>query len=215
MSYTDGEWSDHDIPDDPENWQDTYTSRSDFEKEIAFKERPADEAGELEPVATGDKSQDFDDILGPLFWPGVLAADATTAWKELALWVDELLERFPHLDHHVIPMCWWRHNGHVEALAALRDHQRMCYDDSSPPTAAMEWHRAFRDIEARLREWTATLACGATHDHRGRPTRATDESEWDKFVAADSEHRAQKQPQQQDEPPAAEPTAEQAEEKAR
>jgi hypothetical protein len=200
MSDTDGEWADSDIPDDPENWQDSDISDSDSERAITFKDRAAEAAGELEAVASGDKPQDFDDILGPLYWPGVPAADSATAWSDLRRWVDELLERFPHLDHHVIPMCWWRHNGHVEALAALRDHQRVCYDDSSPPTAAMEWHRAFRDIEARLREWTSTLACGATHDPRGRSARATDESEWDQFVAADSERRAQNQPQQQEEP---------------
>jgi hypothetical protein len=202
MSDTYGEWADSDIPDDPENWQDGEISFSDPEKEITFKDRAAEAAGELDAAGEGDKPHDFDDILGPLYWPRISAAKAATAWTDLRRWVDELLERFSHLDHHVIPMCWWRHNGHVEALSALRDHQRMCYDDSSPPTAAMEWHRAFRDIEARLREWTSTLACGATHDPRGRPVRVTDENEWDQFVAADSERRAQNQSQQQEEPAA-------------
>ena len=214
MSDNDGEWADSDIPDDPENWQYSDISDSDSEEEITFKDRAAEAAGELEAVARGDRPQDFDDILGPLYWPRVAAADAATAWTELRRWVDELLERFPHLDHHVIPICWWRHNGHVEALAALRDHQRMCYDDSSPPTAAMEWHRAFRDIEARLREWTSTLACGATHDPRGRSARAIDKSEWDQFVAADSEQRAQTLSQRQEEPAVlAETTAEHEEQK--
>lgn len=214
MSDNDGEWADHDIPDDPENGQGYDIGNSESAERITFKDRAAEAAGELEAVVRGDKPQDFNDILGPVYWPGVSAAHSATAWIDLRRWVNELLERFPHLDHHVIPTCWWRHNGHVEALAALRDHQRMCYDDSSPPTAAMEWHRAFRDIEGRLREWTSSLACGANHDPRGRPSRATDESEWDKFVAADSQQRAQNQPRQQDGPAAAEPTAEQEEEKA-
>ncbi len=28
----------------------------------------------------------------------------------------------------------------------------------------MEWRRVFRDIEARLREWTGQLACCAIHE---------------------------------------------------
>jgi hypothetical protein len=212
VSDTDGEWADRDIPDDPEDWQQDDSSDSYSGEQVTFQDRAAEAAGQLEAVAKGDKPQDFDDILGPRYWPRMSAAEAATAWTELRRWVDELLERFSHLDHHVIPMCWWRHNGHVEALSALRDHQRMCYDDSSPPTAAMEWHRAFRDIEARLREWTSTLACGATHDPRGRPVRVTDENEWDQFVATDFERRARNQGQQQEEPAAAaQTTAEQKE----
>lgn len=200
MNDTDGGWADTDIPDDPENWQVGDIRDCDSEPEVTVEDEADEEAAELKAAAKDEKPKVFEDILGPLYWPDVLAANANATWTELRRWVDELLERFPHLDHHVIPTCWWRHNGHVEALAALRDHQRTCYDDSSPPSAAMEWHRAFRDIEARLREWTSTLACGATHDPRGRPSRATDEKEWSQFVEADSERRAQNQPQRQEEP---------------
>ena len=104
-----------------------------------------------------DGPPDLDDIAGPVHWPDVAAVDATQEWESLRRWVDQLIGRFAHLDHHVIPLCWWRHNGHVEALAALRDHERVCYAESSPATAAVDWHRAFRDIEARLREWTGIL----------------------------------------------------------
>lgn len=160
--------------------------------------------GELSPEAIADADSTlealranglphFDDLDGPLFWPKVPADKATTAWRELSGWVEQLIERFPHLDHHTIPMCWWRHNGHVEALAALRDHERMCYSDSSPLTAGVEWHRAFRDIEARLREWTSTLACGSVHDPRPRPGRVNDTTEWAEHVVADSKRRAESQ----------------------
>jgi hypothetical protein len=161
---------------------------------LSFRER-AEAAAAVEAIFRGDGPPDFDDISGPLHWPKVPAADAVEAWEELRRWVEHLLERFSHLDHHAIPLCWWRHNGHVEALAALRDHERMCYSDSSPPTAAVEWHRAFRDIESRLREWTSTLSCGAAHDPRARPARGTDGQEWQAFLSADTERRAQPQPQ--------------------
>lgn len=163
------------------------------ETELGPKAR-ADADAAIEALFGADGPPDFDDIDGPLCWPKVPAAEAAEAWEELRRWVEQLLERFSHLDHHAIPMCWWRHNGHVEALVALRDHERMCYFDSSPPTAGVEWHRAFRDIEARLREWTSTLACGSAHDPRPRPDRVTDPREWEEFVAADTHRRAEAQP---------------------
>jgi hypothetical protein len=136
-----------------------------------------------------DGPPDLDEVEGPLHWPDITATDASVEWRELREWVEGLLERFPHLDHHVIPLCWWRHNGHVEALSALRDHERICYADSSPATAAVDWHRAFRDIESRLREWTGTLPCGSSHDTRIRPVRPVGEVDWATFVADDVERR--------------------------
>ena len=207
MSDTGGEYACTDIPGDPENDPPDYTIYSDPGQGPTFRDRAAERAGDLDAEAGDNEPPTVDDILGPLYWPGVAAAGTAEAWSDLRKWVDQLLERFPHIDHHVIPMCWWRHNGHVEALAALRDHQRQCYHAESPPTAAMDWHRAFRDIEARLREWTSTLACGATHDPRGRPARAIDEDDWNQFVTADSERRAENEPQRQEEPSAPDPTA--------
>lgn len=123
---------------------------------------------------------------GPVLWKAMTAEDAESKWSELRVWVEELVQRFEHLDHHVIPLCWWRHNGHVEALVALRDHERLSYSNASAPSAAVDWHRAFRDVEARLREWTATLPCGSHHDSRARPARKVDEDEWAAFVAEDA-----------------------------
>jgi hypothetical protein len=39
-------------------------------------------------------------------------------WGELREWVEDLVTRYPHLDHHPIPACWYRHNGHVEVSFA-------------------------------------------------------------------------------------------------
>jgi hypothetical protein len=175
--------------------------RADYDQNtrarLSLKER-AEAAAAVEAIFRSDGPPDFDDITGPLHWPKLPAGDAVEAWQELRRWVEQLLERFSHLDHHVIPLCWWRHNGHVEALAALRDHERMCYSDSSPPTAAVEWHRAFRDVESRLREWTSTISCGAAHDPRTRPDRVTDSEEWQAFVGAETKRRAAPQSQSGD-----------------
>jgi hypothetical protein len=138
-----------------------------------------------------DGPPDLQEVEGPLRWSAIPASEAAEEWTDLRGWVEALVTRFPHLDHHVIPLCWWQHNGHVEVLAALRDHERICYSDSSPATAAVDWHRAFRDIESRLREWTATLACGSTHDPRLRPPRTVDEDDWAAFVAQDIQRREQ------------------------
>ncbi len=144
----------------------------------------------LAAMFAGSGGAGLDQIAGPLHWPAVTSDDALRQWSELRDWVAELMRRFEHLDHHVIPLCWWRHNSHVEALAALRDQERMSYSDTSPPSAAVEWHRAFRDIEARLREWTATLPCGSCHDPRTRPTPIVDDGEWAAYIAQDAARRS-------------------------
>jgi hypothetical protein len=136
-----------------------------------------------------DGPPDLDDVAGPTYWPELVPREAHDAWMELRSWVGQLIERFPHLDHHVIPLCWFRHPGHVEALSALRDHERVSYADTAPATAAVDWHRAFRDIEARLREWTAQLSCGATHESRLRQIRPVQPDEWDHFVQDDMARR--------------------------
>ena len=128
---------------------------------------------------------DLDEITGPIHWPDLSADEAAREWAPLRTWVERLTARFFHLDHHVIPRCWFLHNGHVEALSALRDQERVNYGETAPGTAGVDWHRAFRDVEARLREWTAQLACGATHEPRTRQAHATTSGQWDAFVKED------------------------------
>jgi len=135
---------------------------------------------------------DLDEIDGPMYWPGIPPGAVHEEWEALLAWVEQLVVRFAHLDHHVIPRCWFRHNGHVEALAALRDQERVNYADTAPGTAGVEWHRAFRDIEARLRDWTGQLACGAAHEPRTRPSHPLDRGEWEQFVNDDASHRDQR-----------------------
>lgn len=164
---------------------DRKTEPNDGDGDPGMDERMA----EIAALFGSDGPPSLDEIEGPLRWNRLAVEDAAQEWADLRAWVEQLTTRFGHLDHHVIPLCWWRHNGHVEALAALRDHERVCYGDSSPATAAVEWHRAFRDMESRLREWTANLSCGATHDPRIRQLRAVDEDGWAAFVADDVERR--------------------------
>ncbi len=164
------------------------------QQESEHLESAADSDGRLSRLAAlfgADGPPDLDEIEGPLRWSNLTADEAASEWGELRAWVDRLVERFGHLDHHVIPACWFRHNGHVEALAALRDHERICYADSSPATAAVDWHRAFHEIESRLREWTAGIPCGSSHDERTRPHRPPENDEWTAFVAGDVEKRRQ------------------------
>jgi hypothetical protein len=131
----------------------------------------------------GAEGMDLPDLDGPLFWPGVAAEDASAEWSSLRRWVERLVARFD-LDYHCVPRCWYRHNGIVEALAALRDHERVSYSDTAAPSAAVDWHRALRDIESRLREWTGSLACGALHEPiRARP--GIDSDDWSAWLAAD------------------------------
>lgn len=143
----------------------------------------------LEEIYGPDGPPDFEAFSGPLHWPALPAADAPRAWQDLRTWVEALVERYPHLDHHVIPNCWWLHNSHVEALQALRDHERLSYTDTSPATAGVDWHRAFAFIETRLREWTAQTGCGATHEPHPHRLQPPPDDQWEAFVTADQQHR--------------------------
>lgn len=136
---------------------------------------------------------DFPDIPTPTYWPALPATDTADEWEQLRAWVENLCWRFAHLDHHVIPRCWWRHNEHVEALAALRDHERSSYSDTAPATAPLDWFRALRDIAALLRAWTAELGCATTHQNPAATLRAVDGGEWERFVEADVERRQQRE----------------------
>jgi hypothetical protein len=136
-----------------------------------------------------DGPPDLEEITSPLYWPDLSAEELAHEWVVLRRWVEELMARFGHLDHHVIPRCWFRHNGHVEALVALRDQERVNYGETAPGTAAVDWHRGFRDIEARLREWTGQLACGASHEARPRAGHVIDPAEWGRFVTDNTDQR--------------------------
>ena len=72
--------------------------------------------------------------------------------------VRTLVQRFG-IEPRVLPPCWEQHNGMVEALLALRDHERACYADSASPTAAVDWFRALREIEIRLADLAAQTQC--------------------------------------------------------
>jgi hypothetical protein len=152
------------------------------------------DAGEAGCGSGPDLALSFVPLCGRRLWGYCVGrilrrAAAHQEWEALRAWVEQLVVRFAHLDHHVIPRCWFRHNGHVEALVALRDQERVNYSDTAPGSAAVDWHRAFRDIEARLREWTGQLACGATHEVRAHQVRSVDSDVWRQFVNEDVTRR--------------------------
>ncbi|MGC9156549.1 MAG: hypothetical protein ACP5HZ_13035 [Ferrimicrobium sp.] len=129
-------------------------------------------------------------LSAPTFWPAIRVGDRRSEWNSLRAWVEELVRRYPHLDHHVIPRCWYLHNGHVEALVALRDHERISFAQSSPATSPVQWQWAFAQIESRLREWTAHAGCLSTHRSTPAPPCAIDDDAWEHFLARDEEaHR--------------------------
>ena len=123
--------------------------------------RPEDHAGD----------RWFGQQAGPAHLPSLAAAELDHTMGQLRTWVGALVDRFA-IDARVIPPCWEQHNGMVEALQALRDHERACYVEDASPTAAVEWFRAFREIEARLVDLAALTHCTA-HEHRLPPRAAT------------------------------------------
>ncbi len=130
-------------------------------------------------------NDDYPDIPAPTFWPATPAVDAAAEWTDLRAWVEALQTRFAALDHHVIPRCWWRHNSHVEALTALRDHERSSFSDTAPATAPLDWFRALRDITILLKSWTSDLGCGSTHQDQPVPLEAVDPIAWEHHISAD------------------------------
>lgn len=144
--------------------------------------------------ALGDAYDDeLGDVPSPTHWPSVPAADAAAVWEELSAWVEDLQGRFAHLDHHVIPRCWWRHNEHVEALAALRDHERSSFAGTAPATAPVDWLRALRDVASLLKAWTAELGCGASHHDPPVLLRAGERPEWEHHVGDDVRRRHERE----------------------
>ena len=102
----------------------------------------------------------FGELDGPVHWPSLTEDEHARRTGELRDWVDQLVARFA-LDTRVVPPCWLRHNGMVETLSALRDHERASYADSAPPTAAVDWLRALHDVESLLRDLAGKTQCTA------------------------------------------------------
>ena len=117
-----------------------------------------------------------------IHWPSLVPLAAQREWPKLAEWVDELRGRYRGLDSYVVPACWFEHESLVVALQALRDHERVAYENGAPGSAGTDWHRALRDITAMMRQFTADLRCGHGAEYA--------EGElFDRFVAADLARR--------------------------
>ncbi len=143
-------------------------------------------------VGRADKEED-PGLRPPVQWAAIRAEAAEQEWDALRRWVDRLQDRFQALDHHAIPACWWKHNGHVEVLVALRDYERVSYSQLATPSAAVEWIRALRDMTLLLNEWTADLACGATHQPPISCTTVIDPDDWAQHVSEDTRLRASRE----------------------
>ncbi len=119
----------------------------------------ARDAARLRPVRDSTR-ESSGEANGPLHWPSLTPFVAERKWPELAEWVAALRQRYRGLDSYVVPACWYEHESLVVALQALKDHERASYDVASPASSATDWHRAFRDVTALLRQFTADLRCG-------------------------------------------------------
>jgi len=150
----------------------------------------AERMGALARMLSPQGPPAHEELAPPTYWPSLSREEAAEEWDYLRAWVEALVARYGHLSPEVIPPCWYRHPGHVEALAALADFQRACFGHSALPVDAVRWHRAFRDIEERLRAWTIASGCTPSDGHRnpGLPP-VVDDDEWVAFVAEDTAGR--------------------------
>ena len=74
----------------------------------------------------------FGQLASPVHWPSLSGEQAAHAFADLRGWVEQLVNRFA-IEVRVIPPCWHQHNGMVEALSALRDHERLASPTPPPP----------------------------------------------------------------------------------
>lgn len=130
----------------------------------------------------------------PVHWPSVLPEDAGQEWEALRCWVERLIDRFG-LDARTIPPCWYRHNTQVEALQALRDYERGCYNPTAPPTAGVDFLRALTEVRRFLVEAAGRTQC-TINDHRDDPHRLPSDTGagWDELVRADIAQRNRADP---------------------
>jgi hypothetical protein len=126
---------------------------------------------------------------GPVNWLELSADRAAQQWAQLRAWVCWLRTTFAY-DHRVVPPCWYLHGAFVDLLTALRDHHEYAFSELQPGTAASEWHRAFRELEPRLRDWASRTGC--TRDqHRPDVTVEwpDDTARWKAHVVYDEQQR--------------------------
>src|ERR1039458_3864019 len=123
-----------------------------------------------------------EEVEAPIHWPSLAVLDAQREWPKFSKWVGELRDRYKGLDSYVVPACWYEHESLVLALQALKDHERAAYATSSPASSGTDWHRAFRDITAMLRQFTADLRCAHGPEHAERKS-------FDEFVHEDIARR--------------------------
>lgn len=122
---------------------------------------------------------------GPTHWPSTSGGQAAGTWRELRDWVEQLVDRF-NLDPRIVPPCWYRHNAMVEALLALRDHERASFTPAAPATGAVDWLRALHDVQNHLAACAARTQCSAA-EHRDDQPRLwrTEETDFAAFLTAD------------------------------
>ena len=125
----------------------------------------------------------------PTCWAEIPLADVPAEWDDLREWVEGLVTRYPHLDVHFIPPCWYRHPSHVEALAALRDHERVSFSEVSPATSPAQFQITMGQIEARLRLYTDAAGCLSTHREPVNPLVPPSDTTWQAWVEADVARR--------------------------
>jgi hypothetical protein len=129
-----------------------------------------------------------DETPSPIWWPGLKPDEAKQEWNDLRQWVAQLRARFPNALR--LPECWWQHNDIVEVLAALRDFERACFTPTSPPTAAVEWQRALREMEIRIELWIKRFSCGVPgRDHDVLESDDAPPPGWDEFLEQDEQRR--------------------------
>jgi hypothetical protein len=84
----------------------------------------------------------------PIDWMTISGPARLAAWKGLATFVEQLVERYG-LQMELQP-CWWQHNDAVEELTALWQVRLNTFQEGKGLTAAMSWQDSLSRSLGRL-----------------------------------------------------------------
>jgi hypothetical protein len=112
-------------------------------------------------------------------WSDLTPEEADQRWKELHAWVQELLAR-NNIGPKEIPDCWYRHNGLVDELEALRWAWLELNNPESKCSEPIRWREALHRARGRWPLFNPN-GCATTHSE-SRARVADDEAQWHSFL---------------------------------
>lgn len=98
----------------------------------------------------------------PINWATIDPEARLLAIEELSVFVADQVLAFPHLDHRLIPPCWYKHDAYVRVLGAAKGAYDGYHSDKGGPTGPMNFYTEWVRLWPELRMLGAV--CQPTHE---------------------------------------------------